>query len=284
MRALPHSPVAEPQRIAAHVAAVAREIARSTPPPRDHPFFGLDAINPLPIAALERLAAAGIFRKYELVLELGTGLGATARWLARTRGCRVVGIATTAAEAIAARGLTLRCRLDEQVHAVAAGRDALPLRGEAFTHVWCIEHLLTTPAPQRPRVLRAAFETLRAGGYFVAQETVRVGPRRAARHDPPGRGDPLASVPTVEEHIAMLATAGFADVRVDDVTALSSDIHDPFDGPRAMLAARIAAHEGTDCEHLLTERRYAALAVARRSGDLRTVQLVASRPATPRPS
>lgn len=270
------------QRIAGHIIAAAQSLGRSTPAPRGQPYFGLDALSPLPVALLERLTAAGIFRKYEYVLEIDTGLGARARWLARSRGCRVLGIASSAAAARAARLLTLRAQLDDQVDTVPAAAVRLPVRTEAFTHVWCIDTMGGGLPAERVARLREACRALRAGGLLVALETVVApGPGRAdQRQNDAGcimrpDGLPLASVPVCSD---ALAHAGFIDVRAEDASALLPVGPDPFGAARTRLLARIAEREGADCGYLRAHQAGAGLAAANREGRVRTFLFCARRP------
>src|SRR5512145_289634 len=84
-------------RLAAAIQAVVRAHAASAPPPRGLPYLGLERASGTGTHLLDALSARGIFRKYEQVLDLGTGLGGTARWLATRLGCDVVGVAASAA-------------------------------------------------------------------------------------------------------------------------------------------------------------------------------------------
>jgi SAM-dependent methyltransferase len=270
------------QRIAGHIIAVARALGRSTPAPRDHPYFGLDAPSPPPVALLERLTAAGIFRKYEYVLAIGSGLGAIARWLARSRGCRVVGITDGAAAARGARLLTLRAGLDDQVDTVTAAARRLPVRTETFTHVWYIDSIGGAPPAERVATLREAHRALRGGGLFAALETVAAPPGSepaAPRPDDDGvvrrpDGQPLASVATC---IDTLVAAGFTDVRCEDASALVPLGPDPFDDARARLLARIAEREGAHCGYVRAHHAAARLAAATREGRARTYLFFAGR-------
>src|SRR5262245_6205825 len=97
------------------VADVARALAASAPPSRGLPFFGLDHPSGTPLSLLDALAARGIFRKYEHVLDLGGGLGASARYLAARLGCTATATARLPEEAAAAASLTARAGLDWQV-------------------------------------------------------------------------------------------------------------------------------------------------------------------------
>ena len=255
----------DPERIAAHIITVARSVGRATPSPPEHPYFDLDTFAPLPVALLERLAAAGIFRKYEHVLAIGAGLGATARWLARSRGCRVLAIATGHAAARAARTLTARVGLDEQVETVAGDPRQLPLRTAAFTHVWCLDLLATMPPGGRVPALREAGRALRPGGLLAVCETVVA----SGAPDPPtAPGTP--ALPSASSCQGALAEAGFVNVHDEDASALLPGGPDPFAPARERLLERITALEGPDCEYLHAQAAATRRRADHRKGHLRT--------------
>jgi ubiquinone/menaquinone biosynthesis C-methylase UbiE len=140
------------------------------------PFFGIDRDSPTPLDRIEDLAARGIFRKYEHVLDLGGGLGATTRYLTSRLGCTATVTASCTAEAAAGRTLTERAGLDWQVFHVAAEATRLPCATAAFTHVWIIESL--SRLGPVARVLGEAFRVLRPGGHCGVQELVARRPHR----------------------------------------------------------------------------------------------------------
>lgn len=279
----PYGPDAD--SIVAQIVEFSKTLARSTPPPRDQPYFGLDALEPLPVPLLERLTTTGIFRKYEFVLDFTTELGAAARWLARSHGCRVLGIAPTISAALAARMLTKRANLAERVGTVAADSGHLPLRPGSFTHVWSIDALMH--APDRARLFSEAFRVLRSGGLFSAQETVAPDTRDAgSMQGGPSVGDPSAdwlgqargSLVTAAQYVDALRTAGFVDIRAEDMSEHAWDPFLAFEGARAKLLQRITEQHGADCAYLSACGRRAAITEARRRGLLRIYHFVATHP------
>ena len=73
-------------RLAATIEELTRRLTAAAPAPRGLPYLGLERPSGSGVQLLEALSTHGIFRKYELVLDLGGGLGATARWLAGRLG------------------------------------------------------------------------------------------------------------------------------------------------------------------------------------------------------
>src|SRR5262249_26358305 len=140
------------------------------PAPRGLPFLGLESASGSGTHLLDALSAPGIFRKYELVLDVGDELGATGRWLATRFGCTSV-VTSAGAEAIAAgRALTRRSGLGGQVRPGRSEAMALPFKDASFTHAWIVESL---PRLRDPRgALVEAMRVVRPGGHLVIQDLV----------------------------------------------------------------------------------------------------------------
>src|SRR3989441_891169 len=142
--AMPEAPVA---RLAAAIETLVRAHKAATPAPRGLQYLGLERASGTGFHLLDALAARGIFRKYELVLDLGAGLGGTSRWLAARLGCEVVGTAASRAEADAGEALTRRARLSPQVRLVPADPAPLPFPAPPFPPLLVLEALPPPPHP-----------------------------------------------------------------------------------------------------------------------------------------
>jgi hypothetical protein len=168
------SAVPPPRFDAAHLAvltrvlvALVREMSHQVPAPRGMFFHALD--HPAgEFSPFERLAARGIFRKYESVLLLGAGLGGGARWCHTHFGCDVTGVDGPAFAAAAAQ-LSARARLAAHTHFLAADLTALPVREKCFTHVWALENLADVQRGAEP--LRQIFRAVRLGGLVALQRS-----------------------------------------------------------------------------------------------------------------
>ncbi|HZP41249.1 MAG TPA: class I SAM-dependent methyltransferase [Candidatus Binatia bacterium] len=255
-------------KLAAAVEALVRGQAVAMPPPRGLPYLGLEHASGTGFHLLDALTAHGIFRKYERVLDVGTGLGASARWLAARLGCEVLGTAADAAEAAAAAELTRRAGLAGQVRLLPAAPHALPVRERHFTHVWMIE---TLPRCRDPAaVLAETLRALRPGGTFALQDLVR-----AERAEPP----PLPGwrPATTGERVSALRKAGFVEIVVHDRTSEAAERSPRVVAVRAELARRLDREAKRDprLARLVADR--AALARAVADGALRVVQIVGRR-------
>ena len=151
---------------AAAIVDIARDLARSVPPPRGAPYFCLDSDAAYDPSVLGSFCARGIFRKYEFALDLGSGLGGRARWLATRSGCRILGVDPRPSAVTAAALLNRRARMDDQVAFQVGHLDRLPLRPRIFTHVWMVD---VPDAARSMSALYEAFRVLRPGGHFALQ-------------------------------------------------------------------------------------------------------------------
>ena len=247
---MPEAPVA---RLAATIETLVRAHKAAAPAPRGLQYLGLERASGTGFHLLDALAARGIFRKYELVLDLGAGLGGTSRWLAARLGCEVVGTAASRAEADAGEALTRRAGLSPQVRLVH------------FTHVWILEALPRLPDPTA--ALREAHRVLRRGGTLAIQDLVCPDAVRAA-------AIPGWTPATAAERMAALERFGFVEVALRDRTAEAPERSAQVVAARDRLLARL--RRDPRCAQLVRERE--ALAAALADGTLRVVQLVARRP------
>jgi SAM-dependent methyltransferase len=235
--------------------------ARALPAPRGLPYLGLEHASGTSLDLLHTLSTRGIFRKYELVLDVEAGLGGTSRWLAQRLGCEVVGTATKH-EAAAAPDLARRARLSAHVRGVAADAAALPFQAGRFTHVWLVETLPRLAAPER--VLAEAARVLRHGGMLAIQDLVLAD----AEADVPIAGWRFATAAARAEIVGNLP---FVDVQVHDRTAEAAERSAPVLAARERLLAALTR----SAPRLATER--AAIAAALAAGTLRVVHLLARR-------
>jgi len=253
-------------RLAAMIEDLTRRLTAAAPAPRGLPYLGLERPSGSGVQLLEALSAHGIFRKYELVLDLGGGLGSTARWLAGRLGCTAVATTDDAAVAAGGRALTRRASLSGHVHHVCAEPGALPFGNARFTHVWFVE---TLPRMRDvPAALAEAWRVVRPGGYLAMQDLIVSDAARA----PVVVGWRFA---TVDARRDALGRAGFVDLALRSV-ADAVERSARIGAARARLQARLEAGDDDELRRLSQERTTLAAALA--DGRLELVQLVARRP------
>src|ERR1700736_2741964 len=131
-----------------------------------HPF---DQLHGLGILATEEHAARASVRAGMQVLDLGSGLGGSSRYLAAVCGCRVSAIDLTPEFVELARVLTARCGLADSIDYRQASALALPFEDASFDHVWC--HNVTMNIADRVTLAREVARVLRRQGRFSCVET-----------------------------------------------------------------------------------------------------------------
>ncbi|HEX6582557.1 MAG TPA: class I SAM-dependent methyltransferase [Thermoleophilaceae bacterium] len=210
------------------------------------------------------------------VLEIASGSGGPALFMARETGCRVNGVdlneaGVAAANAAAAeQGLSDRARF---VHTDA--REPLPFDDASFDALLCIDSI--NHMYDRVRVLDEWRRVLRPGGRLLFTDPITVTGmiRREEMVTRSGSmGDFVFTAPGVDE--ALLDSAGLEVMRIEDVTPNMAAVAAAWRGARARHADELDRFEGTDenantqaflevVERLASERRLSRLAyLARR--------------------
>jgi len=153
-------------KLAATIVDVARELARTLPPPRGTPFFFLDSDASYDPQVLDALCERGALGKQDLALDIGSGLGGRARWLAVRAGCRVVGVDPQLPMVAAAAMLNRRARMEDQVRFQVGRAECLPWRDRVFTRVWLVDVSYDTALAD---TYAEALRVLRPGGHLAMQ-------------------------------------------------------------------------------------------------------------------
>ena len=101
------------------------------------------AITPETLAPVDHLHGRGVLATRELtalleprlgeaILDIGSGLGGPARWIAATYGCDVTGVDLTPEHCDAARELNVACGMADRVRILDGSALALPSAGCEF--------------------------------------------------------------------------------------------------------------------------------------------------------
>lgn len=98
-------------------------------------------------------------------LDVGSGIGGPARYMAFTFGCRVTGIDVTEAFVTAARDLTARCGLSDRVEFQVGNALAMPFENAAFDAAAC--QYVAMNIADKARLLREIRRVLKPGGKLV---------------------------------------------------------------------------------------------------------------------
>jgi ubiquinone/menaquinone biosynthesis C-methylase UbiE len=164
---------------------------------------------------------AGISRA-DRVLDAGCGLGGSALWLAKTVGCRVVGIDIQRAHLRRAVFWARRRRTAGQAAFLRADFARAPFRERSFHVVWMLES--GVHALDREALVREAFRLLADNGRLVIAEYLLANAEPAASAEETGftrwlNAWVIPRLLTALECQRLLEATGFRRVTIRDVTA-----------------------------------------------------------------
>jgi sarcosine/dimethylglycine N-methyltransferase len=164
-----YRPTGLTERLKTALAAFGPEDRQLTP----QQLAGLDQFHTRGLAATAELAnLAGIAAEMS-VLDVGSGIGGPARFLAAACGCRVTGVDLSEPFVDAARYLTGRTGQSGQVSFQTASALELPF-GDAHFDVVLLQHVAMNIA-DRPRLYRELRRVLKSGGRFATFDIVLSG-------------------------------------------------------------------------------------------------------------
>jgi cyclopropane fatty-acyl-phospholipid synthase-like methyltransferase len=170
-------------------------------------YFGTEAVD-------EAIAALGL-KPGMRVLDIGSGIGGPARYIAATSGARVTALELQPDLDAVAADLTRRCGLEHLVeHRCGDILDGLDDTYDAIVSFLCFLHIA-----DRGRLLAACRAALAPGGGMYIEDYAA---RRAPTKEEAAELEVKVQCPVLPSPVdyeAQLRAAGFGDIRIDDVTS-----------------------------------------------------------------
>lgn len=185
------------------------------------------AINPDALAPIDHFHGRGVVATEELarrldpqpgehILDIGSGIGGPARWIATRCRVRVTGVDLTPEFCEAARALNAACGLAERVTIIEGSALDLPVPDAAFDRAYSQNVIMNIA--DKPRFYREAFRALKPGGV-LALSNVCAGPGGPPYFPVPWATTGATSfLATPEETLADLRAAGFDIVDFRDTS------------------------------------------------------------------
>ena len=194
------------------LAAAGKDIDRLTA--RD--LAPLDHFHGRGIEATEEMADLLPVSQGDRLLDIGSGLGGPARYMAARFGCHVTGIDLTEAFCETARRLTERVGMSDQVTFRQGSATALPFAADSFDAAYTQN--VSMNIADKARFHAEAFRVIRGGGHFALSE-VTLGAGGDPIYPTPWSVDGTTShLSTEEMTLAGLEGAGFRILSVLDKT------------------------------------------------------------------
>jgi sarcosine/dimethylglycine N-methyltransferase len=184
-------------------------------------------ITPEALAPIDHFHGRGVLATDELakrlgpqpderILDIGSGIGGPARWIAAKYRVRVTGVDLTPEFCEAARALNAACGLADRVTIIDGSALDLPVPDAAFDRAYSQNVIMNIA--DKPRFYREAFRALRPGGV-LALSNVCAGPAGPPYFPLPWATTPATSfLATPEQTEADLRAAGFAIVGFRDTS------------------------------------------------------------------
>jgi SAM-dependent methyltransferase len=205
------------------------------------------------------------------VLEIASGSGGPALFMARETGCRVTGVDLNEAGVAAANAAAADQGLSDRTRFVRGdAREALPFDAGSFDALVCIDSI--NHMYDRMRVLGEWHRVLRSGGRLLFTDPITV-TGMIRREEMVARsgsmGDFVFTPPGLDE--TLVNSAGFELTRVEDVTPNMEAVAAAWREARASRAVELDQLEGAEAnakfqefltvvERLASERRLSRLA------------------------
>ncbi len=153
------------------------------------------------------------------VLDIGAGVGGTARYLAWKYGCQVTGVELQPHLYEAAVQLTRATGLTEQVHLLLGDflhLEQLAIAGQQF-QAW-VSLLVFLHIGDRSTLFQNCARVLKPGGHFYIEDYYQRQPLTQADTAILENTLSCPYLPTLEQYRQDLGAAGFTDIVIEDVT------------------------------------------------------------------
>src|SRR3954453_10765929 len=242
-------------------------------------------VTPEALAPIDHFHGRGVLATGELVallnpepgerlLDIGSGIGGPARWIASRCGVHVTGVDLTPEFCAAARVLNDACGMTDLVTIIEGGALGLPVRDAAFDRAYSQNVIMNIA--DKPRFYREAFRALRPGGLLALSNTCAGEAGEPYFPVPWATTSETSFLSTVAQTRADLEAAGFDLVSFEDTTethkpAALREMARPESAELPVLSPRLLMGERLREMRINSVRSLA-------DGRIRSVEMLALRP------
>ncbi len=168
-------------------------------------------------AFLDVLADAAGITEHHHVLDVCSGMGGPARWIAHWRSCRVTGLDFTLSRVESARRLTQLVKLDALVKFAHGDATDMPFDAEQFDILLAQESWLHIA--DKSKLVAECMRVLKPGGTLAFTDivaNVKLDPQTEQRL---ADGMHTANIATADEYVRLVTALGGTVVSQDDISA-----------------------------------------------------------------
>jgi ubiquinone/menaquinone biosynthesis C-methylase UbiE len=192
-------------------------------------------------AATDRLIAEAAVRADDVVIDVCSGMGGPARYLAWKTGCDVTGLDLTASRVAGATELTELAGLSGSVRFVHGNALEMPFEDASFT--LAIAQEAFAHIPDKPRLLAECARVLGPRGRLVFSDILHRGTLSGEDRQRLFEGMAFSEIATVDEYAAQLRSCGMEVVRCTDLaeewTRILVERHAMYRSLEAQTVARL---------------------------------------------
>ena len=166
--------------------------------------------------ATDRLMVEAAVRAEDVVLDVCSGMGGPARYLAWKIGCEVTGLDITASRVEGSTELTRVAGLSGSVRLVHGNALVMPFRDASFTLAVAQESF--AHIPDKPRLLAECARVLRPTGRLVFSDILHRGSLSVQDMQRLSEGMTFSEIATLDGYAEQLRLCGMVVVRLVDLT------------------------------------------------------------------
>lgn len=203
------------------LSAVTATLAPGTPLTAEL-LAAADQLHGRGLDATKELAALLDPKAGEHILDIGSGVGGPARWIASKFNCHVTGIDLTAAFCEAADELNRATALTDRVSIVHGSATSLPFADRTFDRAY--SHNVIMNISDKSAFYREARRVLKPGGVLALLNLIAGSVGRPHYPAPWAASSATSFLATFEETRADLLAEGFEIIEIEDTTERSRDV------------------------------------------------------------